>query len=205
MKRWGLLAVLISLSGAGCTTHQETLTPAIKMPAWLQTIEKEKSGTVMASNEEKLQFVIELACQNVLQKTGGPFAAAIFDMKDNRLLAVGVNSVVPAKQSWAHAEMTAFSHAQQKLNTFCLKDCMLVTSCEPCAMCYGATHWSGVGALLYGATGKEARTIGFDEGDKPSDWEAALRKRGIKVYGPILPEESKKPFLMYKKLQGEIY
>ena len=185
--------------------QQTMLTPAIPMPPWLQEVEKEKIGTAMVSDEEKLRFVIDLACKNVQRETGGPFAAAIFNMNDGRLIAAGVNSVVPAGQSSAHAEMTAFSNAQQKLGTLRLKGCMLAASCEPCAMCFGATPWSGVEALLYGAAGTEARAIGFDEGDKPHDWEDSLRRRGISVNGPLLPEESKKPFMLYKKLNGKIY
>lgn len=98
-----------------------------------------------------MRFVVGIAVENVRHETGGPFAAAIFDIKTDRLIALGVNSVVPSKQSWTHAEMTAFAHAQNKLNTGSLKGCMLVTSCEPCAMCSGATPWSGVERVIYGA------------------------------------------------------
>ena len=137
--------------------------------------------------------------------TGGPFGAAIFEVKTGRLVAVGVNRVVPAGQSWAHAEMTAFARAQHLRNSFNLKGCLLATSCEPCAMCYGATPWSGVEAMLYGATREDAEAIGFDEGDKGSDWVDALRKRNIDVRGPLLREEAKRPFTLYRGKAGTIY
>ena len=50
--------------------------------------------------------------------------------------------------------------------------------------------------MLYGAPGDFAREIGFDEGDKVSDWHSALEKRGIKVTGPMLPDEAKVPFTL---------
>ena len=60
--------------------------------------------------------------------------------------------------------MTAFADAQNRLNRLALHGCMLVTSCEQCAMCSGATPWSGVEKMIYGATREMAEKVGFDEG-----------------------------------------
>lgn len=202
---------LLFLGAAGCASipeppvHSAPLTPAIAMPPWLEEMEQQNRNRVFATDEEKMRFAIELASQNVLHGTGGPFGAAIFEVKTGRLVAVGVNRVVPAGQSWAHAEMTAFARAQHLRNSFNLKGCLLATSCEPCAMCYGATPWSGVEAMLYGATREDAEAIGFDEGDKGSDWVDALRKRNIDVRGPLLREEAKRPFTLYRGKAGTIY
>src|SRR3989304_5371368 len=57
----------------------------------------------------------------------------------------------------------------------------LVTSCEPCAMCFGAVPWSGASSMICGARKQDAEAAGFDEGDKPENWVAALERRGIKV------------------------
>ena len=99
------------------TLPNNILTPSITMPKWLMEIEQAYLGRQMLGDETKLMFAIELATENVRQQTGGPFGAAIFDIRTDELVAVGVNSVVPANQSWAHAEMTAFSHAQARLGT----------------------------------------------------------------------------------------
>ena len=48
-------------------------------------------------------------------------------------------------------------------------------------MCLGAVPWSGVRSLVCGARDEDARSIGFDEGDKPGDWVASLSGRGIRV------------------------
>ena len=191
----------------GCNTPsapESIMTPAVKMPEWLYRVESEHLNKSM-TDEEKMRFVISLALENVDRGTGGPFGAAIFEIATGKLVAAGVNSVVPANQSWAHAEMTAFARAQMLRQSFALKGCMLVTSCEPCAMCFGATPWSGVEQMLYGAPGDFAREIGFDEGDKVSDWHSALEKRGIKVTGPMLPDEAKVPFTLYHQKTGKIY
>lgn len=183
----------------------EILSPAILMPDWLCRIEKEYQEKTMESDEDKIRFTIFLASENVRRKSGGPFGAAIFELKTGKLIACGVNSVVPAKLSWAHAEMTAFSNAQNKLQTFDLKGYMLASSCEPCAMCLGATPWSGVEELIYGASREAAERVGFDEGEKPLNWHDALRRRGIAVRGPMLAAESEEPFQLYARSGGIIY
>ena len=145
------------------TPQYSYLTDPIPMPPWLAEKEAAFAGRAMAGDEEKMRFVVELAVENVRRETGGPFAAAIFEIRTDILVAVGVNRVVPARQSWAHAEMTAFAHAQNKLGSVLLAGCMLVTSCEPCAMCCGATPWSGVERMIYGATKEMAESVGFDD------------------------------------------
>ncbi len=196
---------LMLLLWGGCHASTPQLTPAIAIPSWLEQTERQNRDRIFADDEEKMRFVIDLANRNVIHGTGGPFGAAIFDIGTGKLVAVGVNRVVPSGQSWAHAEMTAFSRAQHLRNNFELKGCMLVTSCEPCAMCCGATPWSGVEAMLYGAAKEDAEAIGFDEGDKVDDWRHSLQKRGIRVSGPILRREAVRPFALYREHAGKIY
>ena len=187
------------------STRKPLLTAPIPMPEWLWELEKANVDRVIADDEEKMRFVVNIAVENVRHGTGGPFAAAIFEIKTNRLIALGINTVVPVRQSWAHAEMTAFAHAQNKLNQESLKGCMLVTSCEPCAMCSGATPWSGVERVIYGAPRFMAEKVGFDEGYKGEHWEEEFAKRKIQVTGPLLGEDAYAPFQLYTKKHGEIY
>lgn len=182
-----------------------TLTPAILMPDWAERFEAQTLGKVFSTDEEKLTLAIQLAVENVKHQTGGPFGAAVFNRETHQLIAIGINSVVPAHQSWAHAEMTAYARAQHRLQTHNLKGCVLATSCEPCAMCYGATPWSGVEQLLYAATKADAERAGFDEGDKGEDWVAALQKRNIEVRGPLLSDLAQAPFTLYSQNAGQMY
>ena len=187
------------------STPHPHLTDPIPMPQWLGEKEAAFAGRSMAGDEEKMRFVVELAVENVRNGTGGPFAAAIFELRTDRLVAVGVNRVVPARQSWAHAEMTAFAHAQSRLGNVSLAGCMLATSCEPCAMCCGATPWSGVERMIYGATSDMAESVGFDEGYKGERWREEFLKRGIAVEGPLLGEAAFAPFELYRRMNGRIY
>jgi len=66
----------------------------------------------------------------------------------------------------------------------------LFTSCEPCAMCLGATLWSGVSRIVCGATKDDAQAIGFDEGPVYEESYRHLEKCGVGVTRNVLTEEA---------------
>jgi tRNA(adenine34) deaminase len=51
----------------------------------------------------------------------------------------------------AHAEMQAFTAATNHLGAKYLNDCTLYVTLEPCVMCAGASYWSQIGRIVYGA------------------------------------------------------
>ncbi|MDX8388026.1 MAG: nucleoside deaminase [Ghiorsea sp.] len=163
-----------------------------------------------SSPESRMQFAILLAKKNVEYKTGGPFGAAIFDMDTHQLIAVGINLVVSSQCSHNHAEMVALTLAQQTLQSFSLSGgtlprCELVSSCEPCAMCFGAIPWSGIKHVSCGATAADAEAIGFDEGPKHPHWIQELETRGITVTTEINRKQAVSVFQKYKANAGTIY
>ncbi len=165
-----------------------------RLPDWVGSV-LPPLAHVFSNDEEKMRLAVMLAKENVRQDTGGPFGAAIFNRDSGRLIAPGVNIVIPAHWSGGHAEMVAFALAQQRFGTHDLGGgdmpfCELFTSTEPCAMCLGATPWSGVRRLVCGARDEDARGVGFDEGPKISDWMGALEERGIQVTRDVLREEA---------------
>ena len=52
----------------------------------------------------------------------------------------------------AHAEMQAFTAAADFLGGKYLKDCVLYVTLEPCQMCAGASYWTQIGKIVYGAS-----------------------------------------------------
>ena len=109
--------------------------------------------------------------------------AGIFDTKDGRLIALGVNQVEKSNCSIVHAEVLAIVLAQKIVGNYDLgakaeTSYELVTSTEPCVMCLGAICWSGIKQVVCGARDEDARAIGFDEGPKPKDWVSSLEQRG---------------------------
>lgn len=108
-----------------------------------------------------MKAAIEEALTGVKARDGGPFGAVI--VKDGQIIARGHNRVVSSHDPTAHAEVVAIRLAAEALGRFDLSDCELYTTCEPCPMCYSASHWAKIKKLYFGATRKDAADIGFDD------------------------------------------
>lgn len=180
----------------------------ISLPAWVA--DTVKPDSVYETIEARMALAVELARLNVANGTGGPFGAAIFDRDTGKLIAPGVNLVLPSVCSVAHAEIVAIMTAQRVLGTFDLARegfpaCELVSSTEPCAMCLGAIPWSGVRSLVCGARDEDARAVGFDEGDKPAGWAKGLEARGISVQRDVNREVAAAVLSDYIARGGELY
>lgn len=157
-----------------------------------------------------MRLAIELARENVVRRTGGPFGAAIYEAESGQLVAVGVNQVVRLHNSTLHGEMVAFMMAQARLNSWTLGAAgmprhELFTSCEPCAMCLGATLWSGVRRLVFGATREDASRLQFDEGPVFPDSYTYLERRGLEIVPALGRDEARGVLEMYRRQGGLIY
>jgi tRNA(Arg) A34 adenosine deaminase TadA len=180
----------------------------LTLPAWLNEMLRKEPE--LRDPETRMRWVIGLSRRNVAERTGGPFAAAVFERETGRLLGAGVNRVEPLNLSPAHAEIVACAFAQKKMKTYDLNSLgsgsELVTSSQPCLMCLGAILWSGVTRLTYAATAADVQGIlGFDEGPLPRDWPGELNKRGITVAGEFLRAEAVAILELYKQSQGTVY
>ena len=163
-----------------------------------------------ASDEERMRLTVSLARRNVRERTGGPFAAAVFERESGRLVAVGTNGVVRANNCVLHGEIVASMMAQARLGSYTLRaegmrEHELVTSCEPCAMCLGATLWSGVRRLVCGASREDARRLDFEEGPVFPESHAYLAERGIEIVLGVCRAEANEVLEMYVREGGEIY
>lgn len=180
----------------------------VTLPAWVGEF-VERAGDVFADLQTRMRLAIDLSRRNIEAQTGGPFAAAVFEIDTGRLVAAGVNVVHPSNCSLWHGEMVALALAHRVVGHFDLgaggTPRELVTSTEPCAMCYGAVPWSGVRRLVCGAREEDARAVGFDEGQKPADWVGALKTRGIEVVRDVLRDEAAAVLRRYVEAGGLIY
>ena len=113
------------------------------------------------SNPAYMRRAIELATQNVLAGTGGPFAALI--VRNGEVIAEAANSVTTTNDPTAHGEINAIRKACAKLGTFSLAGCEIYSSCEPCPMCLAAIYWARLGALYFGSNQQDAARAGFDD------------------------------------------
>lgn len=172
----------------------------LTLPPWIGEVAD--TNRRYHDDQERVALAVELSRQNVDRGGGGPFGAAIFNNHSGRLVAVGVNRVVPMGCSVAHAEMMAIMIAQQRLTRHRLNEdgghYVLATSSQPCCQCYGASIWSGINELLIGARSEDVEELTeFDEGPLPADWIGELTRRNITVRRDILREQAREVLAAY--------
>lgn len=184
----------------------------LTLPVWVH--DAVDSSRAYASDAEKVGLAIELSRHNIDARTGGPFGAVVFGPED-RIIAVGVNRVVPHSCSVAHAEMMAYMLAQgrtQRLrlnrdeNDNVVGPVTLATSSQPCCQCYGATVWAGIDRLLIGARAEDVMALTeFDEGPLPADWIGELNARDIEVVRDIERDAACAVLRTYGEQDGQRY
>ena len=168
---------------------------SLDLPDWA-IAELNELPSFFTSNEARMEAVIQFSRLNFQRKTGGPFAAGIFEKESGRLVVIGVNRVVPYHCSSAHAEVMAISLAQKLLGVYDLgapglPTHQMVVNWRPCAMCFGAVLWSGVRSLVIAGDGPELEEItGFDEGPVHPEWRGELQQRGIDLVEDVLRAEA---------------
>jgi tRNA(Arg) A34 adenosine deaminase TadA len=180
----------------------------VSLPAWVAEVVAGRE--VFPTLEDRMRLAVALSRENVVQKTGGPFGAGIFERDSGRLVAVGVNSVTRHNNCTLHGEMVAFMMAQARLGSFSLgapgmPAHELVTSCEPCAMCLGAILWSGVARVVCGAARQDATELKFEEGPVFPESYRYLEERGIEIVHEVLRGEARAVLELYRSGGGPIY
>lgn len=184
----------------------------LTLPAWVH--ELVDTARAYVGDEAKVELAVSLSRQNIHAQSGGPFGAAVFGA-DDRILAVGVNRVLPQACSLAHAETMAYMLAQQRTQRARLNELepgvrvgpiTLATSAQPCCQCYGATIWAGIDRLLIGARSEDVEALTeFDEGPLPADWIGELERRGIAVVRDLHRDEACTVLREYGQLGGARY
>ena len=86
-----------------------------------------------------------------------PVGAVI--VKDGVIIARAHNLREKTQMASSHAELLAIQKASKKLGTWCLEDCDLYVTLEPCMMCTGAIELSRIHALYYGTHDPKGGTV----------------------------------------------
>ena len=87
--------------------------------------------------------------QLAFDKNEVPIGAVI--VMNNQIIARAHNLTETLTDVTAHAEMQAFTAAADFLGGKYLKECTLYVTLEPCQMCAGASYWTQIGKIVYGA------------------------------------------------------
>lgn len=99
---------------------------------------------------------------------------------DNQIIARAHNLTETLVDVTAHAEMQAFTSAADSIGGKYLKDCTLYVTLEPCIMCAGASYWTQIGKIVFGAYDPKR---GYSKVNKP------ITHPKTKIIGGILRED----------------
>ena len=128
------------------------------------------------SNEEDehfMRFALNEAKRSLeLQEI--PIGAVV--VSNGKVVGRGHNLTEQLNDVTAHAEMQAFTAASQTLGGKYLKNCTLYVTIEPCVMCAGASYWTQISRIVYGA--KEEKR-GFTKLDQNILHPKTLVKGGV--------------------------
>ncbi len=133
---------------------------------------------------------IRLSREHVAQG-GIPFSGVV--VGNGRILGTGFNRVREDNDPTAHAEVVALREATTRHGIRAVAGATLIASGEPCALCYLAARYAGIGHIVHAADRRTAARYGFDYtstysllAQDPADWP-------LKVTALQLPE-AEEPF-----------
>lgn len=87
--------------------------------------------------------------QQAFEEDEVPIGAII--VCNERIIARAHNLTERLNDVTAHAEMQAFTSAANYLGGKFLEECTLYVTIEPCLMCAGASYWTRIGKIVFGA------------------------------------------------------
>jgi tRNA(Arg) A34 adenosine deaminase TadA len=175
-------------------------TAEIRLPEWVGEV---VAPPAPASDEACMSLAIALARENVARRNGGPFGAVIRADDTGAIISVGVNRAVASGNPVLHAETVAISLAAERLSGPGGRT--LFTSCEPCIMCLGASHWSGVNRIVSAAAREDAQAAGFSEGAGVTELRAEMAARGVVFQDRFMRDEAAAVLRSYLESGGPIY
>jgi len=100
---------------------------------------------------------------------------------NSKIIARAHNYTERLNDVTAHAEMQAFTSAANHLGGKYLNECVLYVTLEPCVMCAGASMWTQLGKIVYGAADAKRGFLKAGEG---------LLHPRTKLVGGVMAEES---------------
>lgn len=101
------------------------------------------------SDEHFMKLALDEA-QKAFEKDEVPVGAII--VCKNKVIARAHNLTETLNDVTAHAEMQAFTSAANYLGGKYLEECVLYVTLEPCVMCAGASYWTQISKIVYGAS-----------------------------------------------------
>lgn len=105
-----------------------------------------------------MKRAVQIAADNV-REGGGPFGAVL--VKNNEIVAEGVNELHKKYDVSGHAELIAIRKAQAQYQTHDLSGYTMYASGEPCPMCLTSMYYVGITDVYYCASIEDAAEVGM--------------------------------------------
>ena len=90
-----------------------------------------------------------------------PIGAVI--VLNDKIIARAHNLTETLNDVTAHAEMQAFTSAADFIGGKYLNECTLYVTIEPCVMCSGASYWTQIGKIVYGASDVSRKKVSIQD------------------------------------------
>ena len=146
----------------------------------------------MQPHEPLIRHAIELARQ-ARDAGNHPFGALL--AIDGVVMLTAQNTVNTDRDPTAHAETNLVAAAIRRLSHDDLRQSVLYTSCEPCAMCVGKMYWAGIRSLVYALPSRELAAMARRDFVVPCAELLAHAHDRVTITGPVLLEEARQVHL----------
>jgi guanine deaminase len=144
-----------------------------------------------------IERAIDLAIRNA-DRGQLPFGALV--VRDGAVIAEGINTALRDHDPIAHGEVAAVRNACRKFGVLHLTGLVVVSSCEPCAICHAVCAGVGVTRILYAAPKGMVPDLGYpapDPGPLPGRMQVALRALAPEQLEHVPSERAAAPFMRY--------
>lgn len=145
-----------------------------------------------------MERAVSLAVNNV-QRGGQPFGAVL--VKDDMVVAEGINEIHMKYDVSGHAELLAIRRAQEDYQTNDLSGYTMYASGEPCPMCLTAMHFAGIKDVYYCASIEDAAEAGLGKSQEIyEDLKKTSQERALQLVQIPLQEGQENPLKMWQML-----
>jgi tRNA(adenine34) deaminase len=107
------------------------------------------SDILILSDAYFMRKALEQA-QIAFERNEVPVGAVV--VHGNQIISRAYNMTETLNDVTAHAEMQAFTAAADFIGGKYLNECTLYVTLEPCVMCAGASYWTQLAKIVYGAS-----------------------------------------------------
>ncbi|AFY01572.1 nucleoside deaminase [Bdellovibrio bacteriovorus] len=146
-----------------------------------------------------LEMAVNLAAENLQEHHGRPFGAVL--VKNNEVIATGVNQILLTQDPTSHAELSAIRAASQVLESPRLDGCVIYASGQPCPMCLAAMHMTGIKEVYYALSNDDGEAVGLSTARIYEQMQKALPEQSIKITHTPLVGARDRLYEGWKRLQ----